>query len=183
MGISYTKTCNLSRLQDKLEILSTSQETRSPCLRRQVASPPPRCLALFSSLTFSSPTLYHETMVRILIADDDLVNTKIYATKLKNEGCEVVLSPDGESAKKEICQKFDVILLDIMMPKIDGVVLLDEVKKGINKTTPILVHSNLIDEQTKKQCLQLGAKEFLLKADYTPTEVVEKIKGYLHGKI
>ena len=130
------------------------------------------------ALDTTKNNLYYETMAKILIIDDDLINTKIYATKLQSEGHEVILSPDGESAKKEISQKFDLILLDIMMPKIDGVALLTEIKKGINKTTPVLVHTNLTDEEKKKECLELGAKEFLLKANLTPNQLVEKIRTY-----
>lgn len=118
-------------------------------------------------------------MTRILIADDDQVNSLIYATKLRSENHEVILTADGHSTQQNLEQKFDLILLDIMMPKIDGVALLGQIKKGVNKTTPVLVHTNLIDEAVKKECLDLGAKEFLLKADLTPTELVNKINLYL----
>lgn len=119
-------------------------------------------------------------MANILIVDDDLVNAQIYAYKLKNEGHQVTTSTDGQSAQKEIAKKFDLILLDIMMPKIDGTVLLAEIKKGTNKDTPVLVHTNLLSESIKEKCLKnLGAREYLIKADLTPTQLVEKIEGYL----
>ena len=120
-------------------------------------------------------------MAKILIVDDDLVNSKIYANKLAAEGCEVVVAPDGKSAQKQITQKFDLILLDIMMPKVGGVALLAEIKKSLNSQTPVIVHTNLTGEEIKKQCLDLGAKEFLLKVDLTPNQLMEKIKTY--GKI
>ena len=119
-------------------------------------------------------------MANILIVDDDLVNAQIYAYKLKSEGHQVTLSPDGQSAEKEIAKKFDLILLDIMMPKIDGTVILAEIKKGTNKDTPVLVHTNFLSEPIKEKCLkELGAREYLIKADLTPTQLVEKIEGYL----
>lgn len=118
-------------------------------------------------------------MAKILIIDDDTVNSKLYANKLEAEGHEVTYVPDGELALKKISEKFDLILLDIMMPKIDGVELLKEIKRGVNKGTSVLVHTNLLSEKTKEKCLNIGAKEFLLKADYTPSKLLEKIKNYL----
>ena len=118
-------------------------------------------------------------MSRILIVDDDQSNSKIYATKLKAEGHEVVLCCNGELALEQIKEKFDVILLDIMMPKVGGVEVLEEIKKGINKKTVVIIYTNLLSEEVKKECLEKGAAEFLLKADYTPLQLLEKVKGYL----
>jgi len=121
-------------------------------------------------------------MAKILIVDDDLVNAKVYANKLAAEGCGVVVAPDGNSAQKQITQKFDLILLDIMIPKMDGVALLGEIKKSVNRQTPVIVHTNLTGEEIKKQCMELGAKEFLLKVNLTPNQLVEKIKAYCGAK-
>ncbi|MBU2591985.1 MAG: response regulator transcription factor [Patescibacteria group bacterium] len=118
-------------------------------------------------------------MSKVLIVDDDVLSTQMYATKLQSGGHEVILSSDGEEALEKIKDTFDLILLDIMMPKIDGVALLKEIKKGVNKQTVILIMTNLISEEVKKECLENGATEFLLKADYNPLQLVEKIEQYL----
>lgn len=119
-------------------------------------------------------------MAKILIIDDDTVNIQIYDTKLKAEKYEVVVCESGEEALKKISEKFDLILLDIMMPKIDGVTLLKEIVKSVNKNSVILIHTNLLSEKVKKECLENGAKEYLIKADLTPTLLLAKIKNYLH---
>ena len=93
-------------------------------------------------------------MSKVLIVDDDVLSTQMYATKLQSGGHEVILSSDGEEALEKIKDTFDLILLDIMMPKIDGVALLKEIKKGVNKQTVILIMTNLISEEVKKECLE-----------------------------
>ncbi|MBU1129959.1 response regulator transcription factor [Patescibacteria group bacterium] len=118
-------------------------------------------------------------MAKILIVDDDMVNSRIYSTKLQQDQHQVELCPDGQEALEKIKDKFDLILLDIMLPKIDGLGLLKEIKKGINKNTTVLLYTNLISEDAKKEALENGAKEFILKADLNPLELLEKIKTYL----
>jgi len=118
-------------------------------------------------------------MKKILIVDDDQLNVNMYATKLIGEGYEVVVCSDGQSALEKIKEKFDLILLDVMMPKIGGVEVLKEIKQGVNKGIIVIVNTNLESEETKKECLNNGAKEYILKADYTPLQVLEKIKTYL----
>jgi len=118
-------------------------------------------------------------MAKILIIDDDVLNSKIFSTKLEAENNEVVFCSDGNSAKEKLQNKYDVILLDIMVPQIDGITLLDEAKKGINSSTSVIVLTNLLSEDTKKQCLDKGAKEYLIKADFTPTQLLEKLRNYL----
>ncbi|MBU1088826.1 response regulator [Patescibacteria group bacterium] len=118
-------------------------------------------------------------MAKLLIVDDDMLNSKIYSTKLQKDQHQVHLSLDGQDALEKIKDKFDLILLDIMLPKIDGLNLLKEIKKGINKNTTVLLYTNLMSQDAKKEALENGAKEFILKADLNPLELLEKIKNYL----
>jgi len=108
-----------------------------------------------------------------------MLNSKIYSTKLQKDQHQVHLSLDGQDALEKIKDKFDLILLDIMLPKIDGLNLLKEIKKGINKNTTVLLYTNLMSQDAKKEALENGAKEFILKADLNPLELLEKIKNYL----
>lgn len=118
-------------------------------------------------------------MSKILIIDDDLVNSQIYANKLQAEGHEVIMAGDGTLALEKIKEKFNLIILDIMMPKIGGVEILKALRNGPNQSTVVLVLTNLLSEEVKKECLQNGAKEFLLKVDYSPTNLLEKIRKFL----
>lgn len=118
-------------------------------------------------------------MAKILIVDDDQVGSQIYANKLRAEGHEVILASDGKAALEKIKYRFDLILLDIMMPQIGGVEILDEIKKGVNKKTTVVIITNLTSKLVEKECLEKGAREFLLKVNYSPTSLFEKIRGYL----
>lgn len=118
-------------------------------------------------------------MAKILIIDDDSISSQIYATKLTSENHEVELSFEGKDALLKIKNKYDLILLDIMIPQVDGRELLKVLKEGVNKNSIVLVHSNLLNEQTKNDCLKNGASEYLIKADYTPNKLIEKIGSYL----
>lgn len=118
-------------------------------------------------------------MAKILIVDDDRVGSQIYTNKLQAEGHEVILAFDGETALEKIKEHFDLILLDIMMPKIGGLDLLKEFKKGINKDSQVIIFTNLLSEEVKRNCLASGAQEYLLKADYSPSALIEKLKGHL----
>lgn len=118
-------------------------------------------------------------MHKILIIDDDHLTLQIYVTRLQSENNEVILCTDSSCALEQLKQKNDLILLDIMMPQIDGVQVLKQIKKGVNKNTPVLIHTNLLSEKTKKDCLENGASEYLIKADFTPNKLLEKIISYL----
>ncbi len=119
-------------------------------------------------------------MKKILIVDDDQLNANMYATKLTGEGYEVFVCLEGQSALEKIKEKFDLILLDVMMPKIGGVEVLKEIKQSINKNAIVIVNTNLESEETKKECLDNGAKEYVIKVDYTPLQILEKVKKYLN---
>lgn len=122
-----------------------------------------------------------ESVGRILLVEDDLTLAKMYATKLKQERFEVELACDGESGLAKIGEwNPDLVVLDLMVPKIGGIELLTQLRadpKG--KTLPVVILSNLSQAEDIQRCNQLGVKEFLVKADFTPSQVVEKIKQYL----
>ena len=118
-------------------------------------------------------------MAKILIVDDDIINSQLLVNKLTSVGHSVVHATDGEAARGNTKEKYDLGLLDIMMPRVDGITLLAEFKKGANKTTPVVIFTNLFVEETKKKCMDLGATEVLLKADFTPQTIVERIEKYV----
>ena len=114
----------------------------------------------------------------ILLVEDDEFLAELYATKLNLEGFEVLLAVDGEKGLKMIKEKSpDLILLDIILPKMDGFELLKILKKdGKLKRIPVILLTNLSQKDEVKKGLELGAQDYLIKAHFMPSEVVKKIK-------
>ena len=121
-------------------------------------------------------------MSKILLVEDDKDTNEIYRLVLTKQGYNVTSAEDGEkglSLAKE--GGWDLILLDIMMPKIDGLTLLTELKKNPPKTSngPIIILTNLSHDKVTKDAIELGAKDCVVKSDITPGQLVEKIKKWL----
>jgi two-component system, chemotaxis family, sensor histidine kinase and response regulator PixL len=117
----------------------------------------------------------------ILIVEDDPVLQKMYTEKFSYEGFLVLNAKDGAEAF-EVATKSDVdlILLDIMLPRISGTDFLERYRvtpKG--KSVPVIALTNLAEDEEKQRALKLGVKEYLVKAMQTPEQVVQKIKKYL----
>lgn len=120
-------------------------------------------------------------MGKILIVEDDPLIGKVYATRLSADKHQVILADNGESGLKAAKENLpDVIILDIMMPKMSGLEVLAELKKfpGTAKI-PVIVYSNLARENEIAQAKKLGAIEFLAKANLTPQQLVNKIESYI----
>ena len=118
----------------------------------------------------------------ILIIEDDKLLSKMYAEKFKLEGFDVVVAQDGEEGLEYVSEKNpSFILLDMMLSKFTGQDVLHELKKRAsnNTTPPIIALTNLAQKEEAQKALKLGAKEYLVKAMYTPDQVVEKVKFYL----
>jgi DNA-binding response OmpR family regulator len=114
----------------------------------------------------------------MLLAEDDIQLVDMYNRKFELEGFEVQIAEDGEKAL-EILKSFepDVILLDIMMPKITGLQVLEELKKKPEfSDTIIIMLTNLADEKTAEQIYELGATDYIVKAEMTPLQVCERVK-------
>lgn len=118
---------------------------------------------------------------KILIIEDDSYISDMYRIKLENSGYEVIIASDGiEGFKALEKQKPNVILLDIVMPKMDGFNVLKMIKNDSNfKNIPVILLTNLGQEENVKRGFELGAVSYIIKAHFTPSEVVEKIKGVL----
>lgn len=118
---------------------------------------------------------------KILLAEDDIQLVDMYNRKFELEGFEVKTAEDGEQALK-ILENFkpDVILLDIMMPKITGLQVLEELKKKPEfEDVLIIMLTNLADEKTAEKIYELGATDYFVKAEMTPLEVSSKVKELL----
>lgn len=118
---------------------------------------------------------------KILIIEDDRYISNMYYQKLQREHFQVYIGSNGEEGLSLAQQQLpDVILLDIMLPKIDGWTVLHYLKA--NKSTrdiPVIMLTNLSTQEDMNQAKQLGADEYMIKAQYLPSEVVSKIKTLL----
>lgn len=120
-------------------------------------------------------------MKTILLIEDEKILAEMYKDKFIQAGFAVVLAYSAEEATKMISQeKPDLILLDILLPRENGVSFLGKLRKNPKVAEiPVVAFSNYDDPETKKEAFRLGVKEYLIKTNYTPQEIVEKIKGYL----
>ncbi len=117
----------------------------------------------------------------ILLVEDDEFLAELYGTKLGLEGYEVLLANDGEKGLKMIKDKKPhLILLDIILPKMDGFEILKAMRSEKSvKDIPVILLTNLSQKDEVKKGLDLGAKDYLIKAHFMPSEVVKKIKETL----
>lgn len=119
--------------------------------------------------------------IKILLVEDDPFLLSMYSTKFELENFEVITAEDGDKGLKLATREIpDVILLDILLPKMDGFEVLKELKNN-QKTSPIpvILLTNLSQKNELEQGLNLGAEDYLIKAHFMPTEVVDKIKKVL----
>jgi len=121
---------------------------------------------------------------KILIVDDDIILRQMYEERLKAEGYEVSSATDGGEALKVAKEKpQNLILLDIMMPKINGLDVLKMLKADEDtKKVPIILLTALIQDVDKQKGLAFGADDYIVKSETMPGEVIEKIKRVLDKK-
>lgn len=123
-------------------------------------------------------------MRKILIIEDDQFLREFYQELLQSEGYAIEVAGDGETALEKIKElEFDLILLDIMLPKKDGVQILRDLKVTPAKSThcPIVVLTNLGQDEIIKQCFDLGATGYLMKSALSPDQVLTEIHSYLNA--
>lgn len=116
---------------------------------------------------------------KILIVEDDRVLSDLLGKKLKDAGFEVIFAFDGVEGLDSIqANKPDLVLLDILMPEKNGIEVMEEMNKSpeTNLTkVPVIIISNSGQPVEVEQVLRLGAKDYLIKAEFNPQEVIEKV--------
>lgn len=125
-----------------------------------------------------------ESKGKILIIEDDRYISKMYQLKLSLEGYEVQVAENGKQGVDKIKEMMpNIILLDILMPELDGFEVLKIAKSDeATKNIPVLIMSNLGQEDHIQKGMQMGAIGYIVKSQYTPSKVVEKIKETLEKK-
>lgn len=121
---------------------------------------------------------------KILLVEDEEIMAELLEKKLSKEGYKVILAKDGEEGLEAIKrEKPDLILLDIIMPKKGGFEVMEEIQKDEElKKIPIIVISNSGQPVELSKAKELGAKDWLIKTQFDPAEVLEKIKKQLGEK-
>ena len=119
--------------------------------------------------------------VRILLVEDDPFLLSMYSTKFELEDFQVISANDGQKGLDfALKEKPDIILLDILLPKMNGFEVLEKLKENeVTKNIPIILLTNLNQKNEIEKGLSLGADDFLIKAHFMPSEVVGKIKKIL----
>ena len=121
---------------------------------------------------------------KILIVEDDNFVAEVYSTKLTEMGYEVVVAQNGREGLAALeSKKIDLILLDILMPVMDGIEMLDAVKKGSAwKNIPVILLTNVGEKESIEKVRSFGVNDYLIKSHFTPAEVIEKIEQVFRGK-
>lgn len=118
----------------------------------------------------------------LLVEDEDFIRD-LYVRQLTKEGFQVKSTPDGQSGLDFLkTEQFDLLLLDIMLPGMNGLQLLREFKTQNPQSQMItILLTNLGQEAVIKEGFELGAQAYLIKASYTPDQVVQEVKNALGG--
>lgn len=124
------------------------------------------------------------TKQKILLIEDDKMLLEMYTAKFTREGFEITTAENGSDGLKAAREmKPDMVLLDIIMPKLDGFATLKEIRKDENiKDVPVILLTNLGQDQDIQKGKDLGADDYFVKANHTPTEIVEKVQDLLKKK-
>ena len=119
-----------------------------------------------------------ENKKKLLIIEDDVFIRDIYQIKFEQEGFEVVMAENGIIAFEKM-ETFlpDAILLDIVMPYMDGMEVLGKIKRNPSLTDiPIIMLTNISEKEKVEKAVEDGANDFLIKSHFTPSEVVAKVR-------
>ena len=122
--------------------------------------------------------------MRILIIEDDKFLRELIIQKLGKEGYDIVEAAEGEEGLRKMKEeKPDLVLLDLILPGIDGFEVLRRAKADEGTSSvPVIILSNLGQRDDVEKGIELGAIDYLIKAHFTPGEIVEKIREILKDK-
>lgn len=120
----------------------------------------------------------------VLIVEDETFLRELYEELLVGEGYRVTVAVDGDDAiNKATEQKFDLTLLDIMLPKKDGLTVMEELnkEKKLDQLGKVVFLTNLGQDAVIKKGFDLGAVGYLIKSAYTPDQILNEVASYLNG--
>lgn len=118
---------------------------------------------------------------KVAIIEDDMAIVQMYRTKFENEGYQVATAPDGQTGL-ELIEEYepDVILLDLMMPNMNGLDMLSKLRaQPGGRERKVIVLTNMGDTETATRVYKMAADDYIVKAEMTPKEVTERVKSLL----
>lgn len=120
----------------------------------------------------------------ILVVEDEQYLRELYVQILAKEGYDVESAVNGEDAYHLMkANEYDLIILDVILPKMDGLQILDKLEKdGKNNRDNVVLLSNLGQDLVVAKALAYGVRGYMVKSDYTPEELVAEIQGYLNDE-
>lgn len=123
-------------------------------------------------------------MARILVVEDDPIVSQAYSIVLKAEGFEVDAADSAEEGLKLARHhRPDLILLDILLPRMSGIQFLKQYKQVLDGAVPeVIVMTNLASDESMREATQLGVERYLTKSNYTMKQIVNMVKEVLAGK-
>lgn len=121
--------------------------------------------------------------IKVLITEDDPLMSRMYQKIFTFEGYEVIMAGNGEEGLEKAKQeKPTIILLDVMMPKMNGLEMLEKLKLDpASKSIPVIMLTNLAGEKDAEFALSKGAVKYIVKSEYEPKQVVDMVKEILAG--
>jgi DNA-binding response OmpR family regulator len=124
-----------------------------------------------------------EDEVRVLFVEDDPAVAQMYRLKLELDGYAVEIATDGEQAvAKAMAEPPDIVFLDIRLPKLDGLGVLEALRaQRQTRQIPVVILSNYSEGELIERGLKLGALEYLIKSQTTPAKVAGGVEGWLKG--
>ncbi|NUM25955.1 MAG: response regulator [Candidatus Buchananbacteria bacterium] len=119
--------------------------------------------------------------IKILVVEDEEFLLELYEMKLRESGYDVFIASNGqEGYGLAELEKPDLILLDLLMPEVDGYDMLRKLKENpATKQIPAIIFSNLSQKEEIEKGLKLGAKDFIIKTSITPSQLEAKVKEFL----
>ncbi|SRR5581483_8171684 len=126
---------------------------------------------------------HDEDDVRVLFVEDDPSVAQMYKLKLELDGYQVTVAPDGEEALGMVKEAPpDIIFLDIRLPKLDGLAVLEALRADPRtKHVPVVILSNYSERELVERGLKLGALEYLIKSQTTPAKLAGSVESWLKG--
>jgi CheY-like chemotaxis protein len=122
-------------------------------------------------------------MAKLLITEDDPLMSRMYQKIFTFEGFEVVMAADGQEGLDKAREvNPTLILLDVMMPKLNGLQVLEKLKADpATKAIPVIMLTNLAGQQDAENALSKGAIKYIVKSEYDPKQVADMVKEILAG--
>lgn len=119
--------------------------------------------------------------VHVLLVEDDIFLSGIYQKKFEMEGFKISTADNGEKGLNDAKKKKpDIVLLDILLPKLDGFSVLEQLQADAStKSIPVILLTNLGQKDDVEKGLEAGAVDYLIKAHFKPSEIVDKVKKVL----